>query len=207
MVRSDYESKLAVLNYDLDSEARVRYLKLLNALQALASCTRIWRVSGAHQSVDTKYTAGAGTLMDKKPASVRLVGPNFVQTKVAVWEIALGNQKLYFFPDRILIYQGSEVGAVQYCSLSVELQLTGFVETDGVPSDSEVIGQTRRYVNKKGGPDRRFANNPQIPIVRYGELTIRSSSGMNFVLQCSSTGRAADFKSGLEAYVAAAVPG
>jgi len=206
MVRSDYERKLAVLNYDLDSEARVQYVKLLNALQALAGSARIWRVSGAHRSIETKYTAGAGTLMDKKPASVRLASPNFVQTKVAVWEIALGNQKLYFFPDRILIYQGPEVGAVQYQSLSVVLQHTGFVETDGVPSDSEVIGQTWRYVNKKGGPDRRFSNNPQIPIVRYGELTIRSSSGMNFVLQCSSTGRATEFKSGLEAYVAPVVP-
>jgi hypothetical protein len=206
MVRSDYERKLAVLDYDLDSEARVRYVTLLNALRALASSARIWRVSGAHRSADMKYTAGADTLMDKKPVSVRLAAPNFVQTRVAVWEIALGNQKLYFFPDRILIYQGSGVGAVQYLNLSVELQHTGFVETDGVPSDSEVIGQTWRYVNKKGGPDRRFANNPQIPIVRYGQLTITSSSGVNFVLQCSSTARAAEFESGLRGYVAPTVP-
>jgi hypothetical protein len=206
MIRSDYECKLAVLNYDLDSEARVSYLKLLNALQALASSARIWRVSSAQRSRDTKYTAGAGTLMDKKPASVRLAAPNFVQTRVAVWEIALGNQKLYFFPDRVLIYQGSEVGAVQYQNFSIELHHTGFVETDGVPADSEVIGQTWRYVNKGGGPDRRFASNPQIPIVRYSELTMKSASGMNFVLLCSNTARSAEFKIGLQAYVAAAVP-
>lgn len=36
MVRSDYQNKLAVLNYDLDADARLRYLSLLNALQALA---------------------------------------------------------------------------------------------------------------------------------------------------------------------------
>jgi hypothetical protein len=205
MVRSDYENKVAVLDYELDSEARIRYVTLLKGLQALASSARIWKVSSEHTSIDRKYTAGAGSLMDKKPASVRLMAPTFVETKMAVWEIGLGNQKLYFFPDRILIYQGSEVGAVQYKNFSVDLQHTGFVETDSVPSDSEVIGKTWQYVNKKGGPDGRFANNPQIPIVRYGQLTMRSSSGMNFVLQCSSPGRAAEFKYGVEAYAAPVV--
>jgi hypothetical protein len=60
-----------VLNYDLDLEARVSYVKLLNALQFLANSARIWRVSSAQRSRDTKYTAGASTLMDKKLASVR----------------------------------------------------------------------------------------------------------------------------------------
>jgi len=80
------------------------------------------------------------------------------------------------------------------------VHLVAFVESDSVPSDSQVIGQTWRYVNKKGGPDRRFSSNPQIPIAKYGELTVRSASGMNFVLQCSNPERAADFKEGIEAY-------
>src|SRR5205814_7651270 len=123
-----------------------------------------------------KYTAGAGTLMKKKISFLPLAAPAFVQTKLAVWEMALGTQRLYLFPDRILVYQGSEVGAVLYHDLSIELHPVGFVETEDVPSDAEVIGQTWRYVNKKGGPDRRFSNNRQIPIVRYGESSLRSSS-------------------------------
>lgn len=133
---------------------------------------------------------------------VRLAPPKFVETKMAVWEMALSDQKLYFFPDRILIYQGAGVGAVPYSELSVQFKPVVLVEADSVPSDSEVIGQTWRYVNKNGGPDRRFANNPQIPILRYGELTLRSPSGLNFVLQCSNVGRGAAFKSGLEVYSA-----
>ena len=203
LVRNDYEKKSVALNYDLDPEARVRYVKMLSATRALASSARVWQVSSEHRSLDTKYTAGAGTLMDKKIAFVRLAAPAFVQTKLAVWEMALGTQRLYLFPDRILVYQGSEVGAVLYHDLSIELHPVGFVETEDVPSDAEVIGQTWRYVNKKGGPDRRFSNNRQIPIVRYGELSLRSSSGMNFILQCSNLQKAAEFKEGLETYAAA----
>jgi hypothetical protein len=200
MVRSDYETKLAVLNYDFDSDARGRYVKLLGALQSLANSARIWRVIGEQRSRDTKYTSGAHRLMDKKSVSLRLATPKFVTTTLAVWEMSLGNQSLYFFPDRILIYQGSEVGAIQYGSVDVAATQVAFIESGGVPSDSQVIGQTWRYVNKKGGPDRRFSYNPQIPIAKYGELTIRSNSGINFVLQCSNPDRASDFKEGIEAY-------
>jgi hypothetical protein len=202
MVRSDYQSKLAVLNYDLDADARLRYVAMLNTVQALANSARIWSVSSKYRSADTRYSAGAATLEDKKSVSVRLTPPRWVETTIAVWEIALSDQKLYFFPDRILIYQGSGVGAVPYSSLSVQIQPVVFVEADGVPSDSEVIGQTWQYVNKNGGPDRRFAHNPQIPIVRYGELILKSPSGLNVVLQCSNVGHAVAFQSGLGAYLA-----
>ena len=140
--------------------------------------------------------------MEKKTISLRLAAPSFVQTNLAVWSLAIGNQNLFFFPDRVLVYQGSEVGAAQYKDLRLTLEQVAFVESGGVPSDSQVVGQTWRYVNKKGGPDRRFSNNAQIPIVQYGDLTIRSASGMNFVLQCSSPAKAAEYKAGVEAYAA-----
>ena len=140
--------------------------------------------------------------MGKKTVSLRLARPSFVQTNLAVWSLPLGNQELFFFPDRILIYQGSEVDAAQYKNLALALERVSFVESGGVPSDSQVVGQTWRYVNKKGGPDRRFSNNAQIPIVQYGDLTFRSASGMNFFLQCSSPAKAAEFKAGVEAYAA-----
>jgi DNA-directed RNA polymerase subunit RPC12/RpoP len=39
------------------------------------------------------------------------------------------------------------------------------------------VGTTWRYVNKKGGPDRRFARNYEIPIVIYYYLSIQDRSG------------------------------
>jgi hypothetical protein len=34
-------------------------------------------------------------------------------------------------------------------------------------------------VNKNGTPDKRFKGNYQIPIVRYGEISLRTSTGLN----------------------------
>jgi hypothetical protein len=40
-------------------------------------------------------------------------------------------------------------------------------------------------VNKGGGPDRRYKNNPQLPIMRYGEFTLTAQPGFNFIWQTS----------------------
>lgn len=41
-------------------------------------------------------------------------------------------------------------------------------------------------VNKSGGPDRRFKNNRELPICLYGEIELRSESGLNTVLMFSN---------------------
>src|SRR5262249_55541386 len=61
-----------------------------------------------------------------------------------------------------------------------------FIEEESVPSDAPVVDQTWRYVNKTGGPDRRFNSNKQLPICLYGELCFRSGSGLNFKLNYSN---------------------
>jgi len=82
--------------------------------------------------------------------------------------------RLYFLPDRILVYEGDQIGAVQYGSLAFTVEPSTFVENEAVPTDAEIISRTWRYTNKSGGPDRRFANNPEIPVVRYASIAMKS---------------------------------
>ena len=60
-----------------------------------------------------------------------------------------------------------------------------------------MIGHTWRYVNKKGGPDARFKDNPQIPEVRYGDLRLSSASGLNEALQTSKKDAPEHFAAGV----------
>jgi hypothetical protein len=41
-------------------------------------------------------------------------------------------------------------------------------------------------VKKNGGPDRRFTNNRQFPVMRYGLLALASSSGLKALFLCSN---------------------
>ena len=196
----DYEETVLALNYELDPDARARYVELLNAIQAFAGSSRIWRVTSRQFGVDRKYNAGASTLLDKKPTSIRIALPSGIETQIAVCALPLSDQTLYFFPDRVLVYSGNQVGEVSYENLSVTLAQTTFVEEDWVPSDAQVLHQTWRYVNKNGGPDRRFNNNRQIPVVLYPQLTLSSSTGLNIILDSSNLSKATAFKAGIDLY-------
>ena len=67
----------------------------------------------------------------------------------------------------------------------MDTQISRFVEGESVPGDSQQVDSTWRYVNKKGGPDRRFSNNRQLPIMQYGVLAFSSVSGLSALLMCS----------------------
>jgi len=198
--RHDYAEKLVVLNYDLDADARVRYVELLKTLQEFSSSSRIWRVTSREFGVDRKYHGGANTLLDKKVISLGLAVPPGFQTQIAVWALPLSDQILYFFPDRVLVYEGSQVGAVGYEALTFALGQTRFVEEDAVPPDAQIVDRTWRYVNKNGTPDRRFSNNRQLPVVLYGQIAVTSPSGLNIVLQSSDLRKAATLKAGMDNY-------
>ncbi len=105
----------------------------------------------------------------------------------------MGRQTLYLFPDRVLVYESGKVGAVGYDQLRVAVAQTKFVESS-VPSDARVVDRTWQYVNKKGGPDRRFANNRELPICLYDEVHLTSGTGLNEIIQLSRCGIADDFK-------------
>jgi hypothetical protein len=126
--------------------------------------------------------------------------PAYINTEAAVYMVSTGPQRLYFLPDRILVYEADQVGAVQYGSLTFSVMPSTFVESENVPCDSDVIGRTWRYTNKSGGSDRRFAVNPEIPVVRYAGIEIRPSMGLNYLLQASNMQKATAFAQAVTEY-------
>lgn len=198
--RYDRERKTVVLHFHLDDTAKTRYEALLEAVKTLSSCSRVWRVSNESETTRPKYNAGARLIISRKQATITASAPPFFQTDLPVWCLALRSQDLYFFPDRLLVYQGRSVGAVSYADLQVQVSPTRFFEDDLLPSDTVVLGHTWQYANRDGGPDRRFSNNRQIPIVQYAETEISSSTGMHILLQASNVQKATIFAKGVNSY-------
>ena len=145
----------------------------------------IWRIEAAGQTDDWKRHAGADTIVNRSLALPYFGLPPRVQSNVQAPVLPAGKQRLYFYPDQVFVFEGSRVGAVAYADLRAITSTSEFREDKDVPGDAQVVGSTWRYVNKKGGPDRRFANNREIPIVRYGGLELTSGEGMRLWYQCS----------------------
>jgi hypothetical protein len=57
-----------------------------------------------------------------------------------------------------------------------------YVEQESLPSDATVIGQTWKYVRRDGGADRRFNNNRQLPIVKYGVVAFSSPYFITYLI-------------------------
>lgn len=84
-----------------------------------------------------------------------------------------------------------------YRDLHIAVKEQRFIEAGmgSVPAGSQVVGSTWRYVNRNGGPDRRFKDNAELPIVLYEEIELSSGSGLREVLQVSRRGLGEEFSS------------
>src|ERR1043166_5654108 len=181
----DRRRKTTVLFYELQAPVLGAVEALHRAFERLAASERIWHVEAEGRYSDTKYSAGAETSVRRRAVRLMASAPPYFKTNVPVLCIPVGRQRLYLLPDRILVFDSQGVGAVAYRDLEMRLTAIRFVETNGAPRDAVVVDHTWRYVNKGGGPDRRFRFNPELPIALYDELHLKSSSGLNEVLQVS----------------------
>lgn len=180
---NDVTNGTAILNYSFEGTSGQSFSELQNAFAKLVGCSAVWHVEAEATTADWKRHAGASYLERRsniRPTSSR---PPKVECNIDVPTLSTGQKSLYFFPDRMLVYDSSGVGAVSYTELNAQSRPDRFVEEDSVPSDAQQVGTTWRFVARSGGPDRRFNNNRQLPILLYGKLSLSSASGLNELFQ------------------------
>jgi Protein of unknown function (DUF4236) len=175
----------AILHYALEGEADRRFSSLLSAFNQIGRCQAIWRVKAQGHTDDWKRHAGADTLLKRSLFRPSLACPAKVQCNIQVPTFKTENSTLYFFPDRLLVYNWGGVGAVPYNELRATATQIQFREDEQIPSDAVKVGTTWRFVNRNGGPDRRFNNNRQLPIMLYGQLFFASASGVQELFEVS----------------------
>lgn len=183
----DSEYRTARLIYDVDDPAVLERLAMCNgAAEWLASAARISHVYYAVATDDWKTNAGASTLIQRTPTRVAPSALPGVELNIGVYSVPVGPQHLLFLPDRLIVRHGQNFAGVPYEELYAEGEATRFIEDGPVPPDTQIVDYTWQFVNKSGGPDLRFNNNRQLPVCRYGELTLATHSGMRVVLQTSN---------------------
>jgi len=184
--KNNNEGRLTRLFYELDGAEAEHYNLVQQAVELLSKSQRIWRIEGEAATSDWKRNAGASSLVRRTAVTVTGDAPPRVRANVSTPCMSAGSTKLFFMPDVILCWQGGSFGAVAYRDFSVQGATTRFIENEGVPGDATVVDRAWRYVNKSGGPDKRFNNNVQLPVVKYGVLQFSSSKGLNIHLNTSN---------------------
>lgn len=195
----DALAKTTVLLYELEPEAEAAYQRVHDAFDELAACSGTWHVEAEGAVSDRKRHAGASSVIRRTRTTLAKGEPPFVKTNLSLPSIPVGRQTLWFFPDRLLVFEPGGVGAVAYGQIRIERVTTRFIEDGTVPHDSQVVGHTWKYVNKKGGPDKRFKDNRELPIALYEDIHFTSASGLNELMQVSKNGAGASLEAALRA--------
>jgi hypothetical protein len=187
------EKRTMRLFYELNDREQSKVALLQQAVIHLSQAQRLWRIQTKTATADWKRNAGAAHLINRTSAGAGDLSIPHVRTNIAVAGISMSGTKLFFLPDLVLFHDARAFGAIAYSELRVDASTTTFIEEDGVPSDAVVVSTTWRYVNKNGGPDRRFNNNRQLPVARYGTLVLSSPSGLNIHLHVSNPDKSLAF--------------
>lgn len=189
----DQIRKSVVLFYEMDNDFEDAYKKLHEAFSTLQESHKKWHVEMQADIIDRKRNAGASQAVRKKEIALKIDDAPYVKTNISIPSMPVGKQTLFFFPDRILVFENDHVGAIAYADLNIQANETRFIEEGSVPRDSQIVDHTWRYVNKTGGPDRRFNNNRQIPICLYEDMNLTSSNGLFERIQFSKCGNTTKF--------------
>lgn len=175
--------------YDLRPEVEPIRERLVRALDEVGQCARVWHIESV--TLD-------GTSSVRKMSGVRVGSLPGIKTSTPIHSIDVGRQTIFFCPDRLMVYDQRRYGAIAYRDLQVKLSTLSFTETDWVPSDAEVTGYRWRYETVAGNPDRRYRDNSQYPVCRYGLLEFSSESGLREWIMLSHTRAANELVLALE---------
>lgn len=181
------------LEYSFDAEKQDEHSRRIDAWQLLVEGEKEWQIQSEQFNSNTKVNAGAGRSLKRAICKLEKRCPFYIQTNVDVIQIKLKDETLIILPDKVFIVRKRKVGTIEYSDFRISVSQVRFVEEEAVPKDAQVVGQTWKYVNKNGTPDRRYNGNRQLPVCLYGQVFLRSSTGLNVELQISNVQNARDF--------------
>lgn len=189
---------------EIEGEQAALYYRLRDEFAALSDCSAIWDVKTRQATDKFHERTTANTRIDRERVRFGLGSCDLIEweQKVPHLQNAKGGD-MYLYPGFILYRAAREAfSLIEYHDAPGNVTAVSFQEEDGVPSDSQVIGQTWAKANKDGSQDRRFANNYQIPIARYGALALKSNYGLWEEFQFSNVQKLVNFANALNSFTA-----
>jgi len=176
------------IDFAFDQPTLDAFSALVRSFEGLLGCQRIWDITSS--VVTNRF---AERTIAQHSITRKSVGLSFLQSQIidthykALYLTNANGNDVYIYPGFVMMRSpGGDFALIDVRELHLTLTQSTFIEEESVPSDSEVIGYTWKKSNKDGARDRRFTNNYQIPIAKYGEIEFRSSTGLYEVYQFSN---------------------
>lgn len=183
------------LDFNFDEEMHLQYQKVAESFEKLCSMEKVWDITASHANDQFATRSSAAYNVMRRPVRFKLASlPEIKSTTPAMlWQNANGAD-LYFYPNFVVVWANkNHFAIIGYNELDLSYSTTRFIEDERVPKDAVVVDRTWAKVNKNGQPDRRFKDNYQIPIAAYGNIELKTNTGLNERYLFSNDANAANF--------------
>jgi hypothetical protein len=197
--RAHLEGCFVDIDFGLDDSAINSFAALRRAFDALRSCEKIWDITGTAQTNRIVERTIAATRISRSVVQFDFASSDIIRSKYQAMRFGnVTGLDVHIYPGFIMTRdKGSDFALIELHELDLRLSQSHFIEEEGVPSDSEVVGHTWRKANKDGSPDKRFNGNYQIPIAMYGEIWFRSPTGLLEAYMLSNYAKTAAFSAAM----------
>lgn len=201
-LRNQLENCFVNIDMDIDEQIEKKYESLLDNYKSLLTCDKIWDITSS-VTVDQKASrSSASASVTRTPIKFSFDNIEIIKSKFDAlhFENANGGD-IYIYPAFLAIVDSNKkFGLIDIRELDFSFHGQRFIESENVPKDAEVVDHTWAKVNKNGTPDKRFKGNYQIPICKYGEIELTSSTGLNEAYSISNYAKSENFASSMLEY-------
>ena len=164
------------LFFDVDDELteleKNNFKDFCEAFQAFRNSAKTWVIVSSTRNTELK--SSAYSLVEKSMVNLKTGQFSYLRSAYQIPIFPGGAKSPYYFYPRFVIC-GSNIDNFDVYAIDridFRYKSTRFIEDGSRPSDAKQVDTTYKYVNKNGGPDRRFSYNPMIPVLLYGDIKI-----------------------------------
>jgi hypothetical protein len=188
---------------EMSKEQAEPFFHMRDEFAGLSECAAIWDKKSRRSVDQIRERTIANENIERQRVRFDLGGCDLIAWEQSVPHLQNANGGDLFVYPGFILYRAAKhaFSVIDFHEVTVTAKIINFVETENVPSDSQVVGQTWAKANKDGSQDRRFVNNYPIPLVRYIELTLKSTSGLWEAFQFSNPARLERFATAWNAFV------
>jgi hypothetical protein len=184
VVVNDLEKEIAetfvALNFADKSQLEKSWLNCVDAFAELMKSEKIWDLTYAEDIDRVKARTTAKTVTKRTIVTLSERKIEFIKSDLPYLFLPNANgPDLFFYPTFLLLFKDNEkFGLFDLKEISGKFELTRYIEEEKVPGDTEIINYTWKKSNKDGSKDKRYNGNYQIPVVKYGDVSLTTETGL-----------------------------
>lgn len=192
---ADVTTELSLLAVDISPfQQQVtdeKYIAFIEAAERISQSQKTWQITSSVRNTEIKSSAAHSVTKSEIAIFVTELELIHSDYKAVCFKNVTG-PPLFIYPGIAIWFTGNDQANI---ASSAELDFFFHPQrfiTSSFPADAEVIDKVWDKVNKNGGPDLRFSNNFQIPVVRYAslEFTVPGLGERNYYISNYPAGEA-----------------